>query len=151
MCVSSPGYSIATNCQMALPERIHHQHLVQTGSSEQHQCGQRQAVPLLVSRAESHGYGILNILMGYWLKTIMKYFFWTSLEDSRSSTLQSCQGIFTGYESFISLPILLTQRHHINMFASAQKILLEEKGNRNINCKHEVSVSEGFFQNLSQG
>lgn len=36
---SSPGYSFTTNCQMAIPERIHYQHLVQAGSTQQHQCG----------------------------------------------------------------------------------------------------------------
>lgn len=34
---------------MALPERIHYQHLVQAGSTQQHQCGQRQTIPVLVS------------------------------------------------------------------------------------------------------
>lgn len=38
---------------MALPEWIHHQHLVQAGSAQQHQRGQRQTVPLLVSGVES--------------------------------------------------------------------------------------------------
>lgn len=38
---------------MALPERVHHQHLVQAGSAQQHQRGQRQTVPLLVSGVES--------------------------------------------------------------------------------------------------
>lgn len=45
----SIGHCIAANSQMALPERIYHQHLVQTGSTQQHQCGQRQTIPLLVS------------------------------------------------------------------------------------------------------
>lgn len=47
--LSSVGHCIATNSQMALPEWIYYQHLVQTGSTQQHQCGQRQTIPLLVS------------------------------------------------------------------------------------------------------
>lgn len=43
------GHCIATDCQMALPERVHYQHLVQTRSAEQHKRGQRQTIPLLVS------------------------------------------------------------------------------------------------------
>lgn len=53
----SPGHCIATYSQMALPERIHYQHLVQTGSTQQHQCGQRQTIPLLVSPTLFWGMG----------------------------------------------------------------------------------------------
>lgn len=49
---------------MALPEWIHHQHLVQAGSAQQHQRGQRQTIPLLVS-------GVASILVQYFTKQLL--------------------------------------------------------------------------------
>lgn len=42
------GNSSAPHSKMAISEWIYISHVAANGSSEQHQCGQRQALPLLV-------------------------------------------------------------------------------------------------------
>lgn len=48
-CFALTGDSAAPNSKMAIPEWIHISHMAQNGSSQQHQCRQRQALLVLVS------------------------------------------------------------------------------------------------------
>lgn len=44
------GYSSASNSKMAVPEWVYVPHMAAHGSSQQHQCRQRQALPVLVGQ-----------------------------------------------------------------------------------------------------
>lgn len=50
-CSFSTGNSNATHSKMALPEWVYFPHMASHGSSQQHKCRQRQALPVLVGKS----------------------------------------------------------------------------------------------------
>lgn len=63
------GYSSASYSKMAIPEWIYIPHMAPHGSSQQHQCRQRQALPVLVGINTILWPAILNLwhFFGIWV------------------------------------------------------------------------------------